>query len=249
MGVLAVTGIFCLFAATTIEAYADTVRIFDQAGVLDASSVRSDAENLPFPLDIYTINNFTGTNSAFDQYAISKIASSNSLVLAIDTTHHYVAIVAGNDVPLSTEIASMAKDNSVSELSGSPDYTHATFAAIDYLRNAFADQFSYFIYGVLGSSLLSTFVGMNVIVLIFLVVALSLILLRSRIFKAKPERGPRKRRRLGSITLIVAGVLFLANGIFILVSRVGTSSGPGNLSYSSATTGATAVLFLMLSLP
>ena len=40
---------------------------------------------------------------------------------------------------------------------------------------------------------------------------------------------------------MVAGVLFLANGIFILVSRVGTSSGPGNLSYSSATTGATAV--------
>ena len=160
MGVLAVTGIFCLFAATTIEAYADTVRIFDQAGVLDASSVRGEAENLPFPLDIYTINNFTGTNSAFDQYAISKIASSNSLVLAIDTTHHYVAI-SRNDVPLSTEIASMAKDNSVSELSGSPDYTHATFAAIDYLRDAFADQFSYFIYGVLGSSLLSTFVSMN----------------------------------------------------------------------------------------
>jgi hypothetical protein len=241
MGVLAVVGIFCLLAVTTVGANADTVRIFDPAGVLDASRVRSDAEYLPFPLDIYTINNFTGTNSAFDQYAISKIASPNSLVLAIDTAHHNVAIVAGKGVPLSTEIASMAKDAYVTELSGGPDHTHATFAAIDYLRNAFADQFGYFVYGMLGSRLLSTFVCMNVIVVIFVVVALGVVLFRSRVFKTKQEREPRKQRRLGSITLMVAGVLLLANGIFILVSGVGTSSGPGNFRYSSATTGATAV--------
>ena len=142
----------------------------------------------------------------------------------------------------------MAKDAYATELSGSPNYTHATYAAIDYLKNAFADQFGYFVYGVLGSSLFSTFVGMNVIVLIFVVVALSVVLLRSRVFKTKQKRELRKRKRLGSITLMVAGALFLVNGIFILVSGVGTSPGPGNFSYSSATTGATAVLSLMPSL-
>ena len=94
---------------------------------------------------------------------------------------------------------------------------------------------------MLSSSLLSTFVCINVIVLIFVVVVLSVVLLRGRVFKTKQEREPQKRRRLGSITLMVAGVLFLANGIYILVSGVGTSSGPGNFSYSSATTGETAV--------
>jgi hypothetical protein len=84
---------------------------FNQARVLDVSSVRSEAESLPFPLDIYTIKTFPGTNTAFDQYALNKIDSPNSLVLAIDTAHHYVTIVAGDGVPLSTEIASMAKDS------------------------------------------------------------------------------------------------------------------------------------------
>src|SRR5947209_3989041 len=87
---------------TSIGTMANTVRISDPVGVLNASQVSSEGAKLSYALDIYTTNTYSGSAASFILRTISAHLSSKSLiVIAIDTVHHYLAIVNGSSVPLS----------------------------------------------------------------------------------------------------------------------------------------------------
>jgi hypothetical protein len=135
MSVIASAAALCLLLAMTTAVLAGTVSISDQAGVLNKSQVQSAASSLPYPISIYTTNNFQGTSSDFDQRASSHLTSPNMIVIAIDTVHKHLAIVGGSNVPLSSgqyNDAVQAFKNSFN----SGDYTGATIAAIRSLQNS-----------------------------------------------------------------------------------------------------------------
>ncbi len=134
-GLLATGMACCLMMALTMVALASTVHVYDQAGVLNASQVQSAAQSLPDPMDIYTTNTYSGTSSSFVQQTRSHITGSNLIVMAIDTTHHYLALEGGSSVPLSNsqynDAVSAFKNNY-----NNGDYTGATIAAIHSLGSA-----------------------------------------------------------------------------------------------------------------
>src|SRR2546421_4266494 len=89
----AIIAAICLLVVTTMGALADTVNISDKAGVLNVAEVQSEASNLSYPINIYTINNFTGTKASFDQDAVNTINNAHNprlIVIAIDTKGRYV---------------------------------------------------------------------------------------------------------------------------------------------------------------
>lgn len=129
---------------------ANTVNISDAAHVLNVSQVRTEAANLPDPINIYTTNTFNGSKSSFDQETRSHISSSNLLVIAIDTVNHHLAIVGGSNVPLSNSQYNDATQAFVSAYSSNnSDYTAATIASIHSLRDALGSSSNG---GVTGSS-------------------------------------------------------------------------------------------------
>src|SRR5438105_7207693 len=137
ISLIALITALCLLLATTLAVQANTVIINDPAGVLNADQVRSEAANLPDPVNIYTTNSFTGTSADFDQRARSHITNPNLIVIAIDTTHHHLAIVGGSSVPLSTSQYNDAVQAFKSAYSSNGgDYTAATIAAIRSLRSS-----------------------------------------------------------------------------------------------------------------
>ena len=134
-GLFAIIGAFCLLCITVTATFANTVNIYDNAGVLNSSQVRSEASSLSYPINIYTTNSFTGSRSSFDQTTVSKLTSSNLIVIAIDTAHRHLAIVGGRSVGLSNSQYTDAR-NAFSSNFHNNDYTSATIAAIDSLRSA-----------------------------------------------------------------------------------------------------------------
>ena len=136
-GLLAVVlalGMLCIMPLVVL---ANTVNISDAANVLNVSQVRSEAANLPDPINIYTTSTFSGSNTAFDQQTRSHITSPNLLVMAIDTTHKHLYIAGGSSVPLSNSQYTDATNAFVSAFrSNNGDYTASTIAAISSLRSA-----------------------------------------------------------------------------------------------------------------
>jgi hypothetical protein len=140
-GLLATALASCLMVALTVAVLASTVHVYDQAGVLNSSQVQSAAQSLSYPMDIYTTNNYNGNSSSFVQQARTHITSSNLIVMAIDTTHHYLAIEGGSSVPLSNS----QYNNAVTAFKNnynSGDYTGATVAAINSLRSSLGSSSS-----------------------------------------------------------------------------------------------------------
>lgn len=114
----------------------NTVHIYDNAGVLDQNRVQNEASSLPKSIDIYTVNTFTGTRADFDRATLAKLGNKPDLiVMAVDTVHHHLAIVRGANVPLSTSQIQGAVDAFRSSY-GNGDYTGATIATVDSLRNS-----------------------------------------------------------------------------------------------------------------
>ena len=128
-----------------LPVFASTVSISDQASVLDQARVRSAASSLGYPLNVYTVNNFSGSTGSFDQRAASHVTSSNLIVISISTNLHHMAVVYGKNVPLGHGGATSAKNAFVSSYQNNPgDYTAATISSIQSLE------------GTLGSSSSST---------------------------------------------------------------------------------------------
>jgi uncharacterized membrane protein YgcG len=126
-----------LVLATAASALADTVHVYDNAHVLDASRVQSDAASLPDPMDIYTTNTFNGSASALEQRAITHITDPRLIVMVTDTVNRHLAIVGGKSVPLSTSQYNSAGQAFANNFNGG-DYTGATIAAINSLKSSLA---------------------------------------------------------------------------------------------------------------
>jgi len=125
-----------LVLITTLCTFANTVNISDSAGILDANRVRNEASSLPDRLDIYTTSNFGGSVTNFNQEAIRRIPNPNAIVMAISTNLHYVSIVGGRSVGLSNSQYTAATNSFINDYRSNHDYTSATIAAIDSLRNS-----------------------------------------------------------------------------------------------------------------
>jgi hypothetical protein len=135
-GLLLVAAVLVLLLVSACGSGSNTVHVYDNAGVLDQGKVQSEASSLQKPMDIYTVNTFSGTKSQFDQATRAKLGNNPDLiVMAVDTVHHHLAIVRGANVPLSSNQIT----NAVSAFSsnyGNGDYTGATVATIGSLRNS-----------------------------------------------------------------------------------------------------------------
>jgi hypothetical protein len=138
LGLVATLAAISLLLVTTFGVLADTVNISDKAGVLNTSQVQSAAANLPYPVNIYTMNNFTGTESAFNQEAVRTLAKANNprlIIIAIDTHNKFLAIVGGKDVSTSNSVYNDAVNAFKSNFNGG-DYTGATIAALQSLQSS-----------------------------------------------------------------------------------------------------------------
>jgi hypothetical protein len=114
----------------------NAVHVYDNAHALDQNKVQNEASSLPYSMDIYTVNTFTGTKAQFDTTTLGKLGSnSNLIVMAVDTVHHHLAIVRGSNVPLSSNQIRSAV-NAFTSNYGNGDYTGATISTVDSLRNS-----------------------------------------------------------------------------------------------------------------
>ena len=125
-----------LMATTSLAVFASNVRISDPVQVLNVSQVTSEGAKLSYPLDIYTTNTFSGNASDFVNRTVKvHLTSKNLIVIAIDTTHRYLAVVGGSSVPLSNSQYTDAGTAFKNNISGN-HYTSATIAAIQSLERA-----------------------------------------------------------------------------------------------------------------
>ena len=138
IGLIATLAAISLVLITTLVTLADTVNISDKAGVLNTSQVESEAAKLPYPVNIYTMNNFTGSQSAFNQEAARTLNNANNprlIVIAIDTRNKFLTIVGGKDVSTSNSVYNDAVNAFKSNYNGG-DYTGATIAALHSLQSS-----------------------------------------------------------------------------------------------------------------
>jgi hypothetical protein len=113
----------------------NAVHVYDNASVLDQNRVQNEASSLPYSMNIYTVNTFTGTKPEFDRATLTKLGhNSNLIVMAVDIVHHHLAIVRGSNVPLSQSQIQGAVSAFISNYGNG--YTGATIATIDSLRNS-----------------------------------------------------------------------------------------------------------------
>src|SRR2546429_264917 len=134
---LALLTVCALFLLTTINVQASTVTINDQAGVLDAGRVQTDAAQVPDPMLIYTTKTFTGDQDALNQSTREQLPDQDSIAIGIDTVHRHLSIRAGTNVQLSDSQASDAVSAFQSNYDNGGDYTSATIAAIDSIQNTY----------------------------------------------------------------------------------------------------------------
>jgi hypothetical protein len=138
IGLIATLAAFGLLLVTTMGAFADTVNIFDKAGVLNSSQVQSEAAKLPYPVNIYTMNTFTGTETAFNQEAVRTLNDLHNprlIVIAIDTHNKFLAIVGGKSVSTANSVYNEAV-NAFKSNYNNGDYTGATIAALHSLQSS-----------------------------------------------------------------------------------------------------------------
>ncbi len=168
-GLLALAAVLVLLLVSACGG-GNSVHVYDHAGVLNQNKVQSEASSLQKPMDIYTVNTFSGTKSQFDQATRAKLGHNPDLiVMAVDTVHHHLAIVRGANVPLSGNQMSSAV-NAFSSNYGNGDYTGATIATIGSLRNSLGTSvgppgggiFS----GLLGTLCITGFVILGLILLL-----------------------------------------------------------------------------------
>lgn len=133
-------GLFVFLSLLTLSACGgvNSVGIYDNARVLNASQVKNAASKLPNNVDIYTVNDFSGTQADFQRATSAKLRGDpNRIVMAIDTTNHYTYVARGTKVPLSGAGISQAV-SSFSSNYNNGDYTGATVAALGSMNSVLA---------------------------------------------------------------------------------------------------------------
>ncbi|HTK07779.1 MAG TPA: hypothetical protein VL485_11465 [Ktedonobacteraceae bacterium] len=130
-----------LLLTCVASAFAATVNIYDNAGVLNSGQIRSQASRLQYPIDIYTTDAFTGSRASFGQQADGKMRG-NSLILAVDTVNRYIWVNGSKGVPLSRTQYQDAANSFASEFKSSSDYTNATNSAVRSLQGSLVNATS-----------------------------------------------------------------------------------------------------------
>jgi len=165
LSLVATIAALCLMLTTSLNTLASTVRISDPVGVLSVNQVMSEGAKLSYPLDVYTTNTFNGTASDFVQRTISvHLTSTKLIVIAIDITHRYFAIVGGSQVPLSKTQYTSAGTAFKNAVKGN-HFTDAVIAAIQSLESSLG----------IGSSKGGSISGFGLVLIIGGIVALILI--------------------------------------------------------------------------
>jgi hypothetical protein len=132
---LGLLAFFCLLVVSACGGDS-SVHIYDNAHVLDSSKVQRAASQLPNSLAVYTTGTFQGTQTAFQHTAAQKLnGDPNLIVMAIDTSHRYIYITRGSNVPLSGAGIKQAV-NAFATNFDNGDYTNASVAAINSMHDS-----------------------------------------------------------------------------------------------------------------
>jgi hypothetical protein len=135
-------GLLTFLLLLTLSACGNTnsVRIYDNARVLNSSKVQNAASNLSNPIAIYTTNTFQGTEANFQRTAIQKLnGNPDMIVMAIDTNSRYIYIARGSHVPLSSNNINQAV-NSFAGRFNNGDYTGASVAALNSMQSSISSS-------------------------------------------------------------------------------------------------------------
>jgi hypothetical protein len=117
-------------------AAAAAVSIHDDSHVLDVTRVQNEAATLPHPVAIYTTTKFAEDKAAFDRETQAKVTGPTVIAIAINTQSHHLAIRSGPKSRVKPQDAATATQAFVNAYRANNDYTAATIAALDSLRNA-----------------------------------------------------------------------------------------------------------------
>jgi len=189
-GLLASLLAVSLLLVTSLTVFAGNVRISDPVQVLNVNQVTAEGSKLPYDLDIYTTDTFTGTSSDFVTRTIAAhLTSASLIVIAVDTEDRFLAIVGGKNVPLTTSQYNTAGSAFKNAANGN-HYTDATIAAIQSLESALHVSSS-----STSSSQSSSGSGASILWLLIIVVGIILIVAIFRFIRrllgfAPPPRRP-----------------------------------------------------------
>lgn len=165
-------------------AWASTVRIQDDARVLDTTTVQNDAASLPVGLFVWTTTQDAANSSTFDNDVRTTVSSAFPVVIGINTRSHHESVQIGAKAGLSRSAALSAEQaaNSafVSAISGRHDYTGAVTAAVSRLKDSFGS----------GGSTGGGFPVWLVVVIVTVVVIAVLFLLRRLLRRRGPDSAP-----------------------------------------------------------
>lgn len=127
---------FLLLLAVSACGSTGSVRIYDNARVLNSSKVQRAATDLSKPIAIYTTGSFQGTRADFQRTTLQKLnGNPDMIVMAIDTNSRYIYIARGSNVPLSGASINQAV-NSFAGRFNNGDYTNASVAALHSMQHS-----------------------------------------------------------------------------------------------------------------
>lgn len=125
-----------VLAVTVGPAAADVVNISDASHVLDVTRVQNEAATLPDPVDVFTTTKDADNNGAFDTEVQSKVTTTRTIVIAMNTQSHHLAIRTGSASRVSQGAAMAATQAFTGSFKSNSNYTDATIAALDSMKSA-----------------------------------------------------------------------------------------------------------------
>jgi cobalamin biosynthesis Mg chelatase CobN len=124
----------------TAPAWAGTVQIQDDARVLNATTVQTDAATLPVGVYIWTTTQDAASKPTFNTDVRNKITATFPVVIGINTQARHESIQIGPRARLSqnaaVSAASTANTAFVGTMRNRNDYTAAVTSALDSLRTS-----------------------------------------------------------------------------------------------------------------
>jgi hypothetical protein len=143
-GLRTMAPLVALLAVLTVAApaWAGTVQIQDDAHVLNATTVQTDAATLPIGVYIWTTTQDAASKPTFNTDVRNKISATFPVVMGINTQARHESIQigprAGFSQSAALSAASTANKAFVGTMLTSNDYTAAVTSALDSLRTSLA---------------------------------------------------------------------------------------------------------------
>jgi hypothetical protein len=186
--------------APALPAAAAAVAIHDDSHVLDVTRVQNAAASLPDPVAVYTTTKFADDKAAFDREAQAKVSGPTVIVIAINTQSRHLAIRTGPRSRVRQGGADAATQAFVTAFRANSDYTAATIAAIDSLRDSIAQAGGTTQTGRTAhrTGIPAYLSGCFCLLLVGLVIALVVFLVRRSGGRGRTPRGFGRRSRYGA---------------------------------------------------